>query len=447
MQLNEDFLHFIWQYRLLSRLRTVCSKGESLYIIDQGQRNSDAGPDFSMARLEIGGQLWIGNVEIHLKSSDWLLHGHQSDTLYNSVILHAVYDNDQEIVRTDGSVIPVLILRGLIPEEMLRNYQLLLTARGFFPCCKLIGDVKPAIIREMLNRMVQERLIAKAAELQVRIERSHYDWSGTFYFLLLRGFGFKINSVPFEILADNLQLRILFLHRDNPLQVNALLFGMAGFLEGDFKDQYPMQLQAEYLFLKQKYNLSTGDNSIWKFMRIRPQNFPVLRIAQLAALFLSSSNIFAELLDCADADTIRQQFHFAAIDPYWQNHSHFDRLCKPHPVSIGRNSLEHLIINSICLFLYCYGTYHHQEKYKERALELLFSIRPEHNIIIAEYARYGVKAKNALDSQALLQLNKEYCSAKKCLNCTIGRKLIGDNNIRHENYGDLGNKHVDLPLS
>jgi hypothetical protein len=447
MQLNEDFLHFIWQYRLLNSLRTNCSRGESLYIIDQGQRNSNAGPDFSMARIEIGGQLWIGNIEIHLKSSDWLLHGHHSDPLYNSVILHAVYDNDQEIVRTDGSVIPVLILKGLIPEEMLRNYQLLLTDRGFFPCCKLIGDVKPATISDMLNRTVQERLVAKAAELQARIERSRYDWSGTFYFLLLRGFGFKINSVPFEILADNLQLRILFLHRDNPLQINALLFGMAGFLEGSFTDQYPRQLQAEYLFLKQKYNLSTGDNSIWKFMRIRPQNFPVLRIAQLAALFLSSANIFAELLDCADADTLRQLFRFAAIDPYWHDHSHFDRLCKPHAVAIGRNSVEHLIINSICLFLYCYGTYHHQEKYKHRALQLLLTIRAERNIIIAEYARYGVKAKNAFDTQALLQLNKEYCSAKKCLNCIIGRELIGNSNIRHENYSDISHTKIDLPLT
>jgi hypothetical protein len=446
MQLNEDFLHFIWQYRLLSSLKTFTSKGESLYIIDQGQRNSNAGPDFSMARLEIDGQVWVGNVEIHLKSSDWLLHGHQSDTLYNSVILHAVYDYDQEIVRTDGSEIPVLILKGLIPEGLLRNYQLLLTARGFFPCCKLISDIDPDKIREMLNRVVQERFIAKAAELQGRIERSRYDWISTFYFLLLRGFGFKINSVPFEILADNLQLRILFLHRDNALQINALLFGMAGFLEGRFTDNYPRQLQAEYLFLKQKYNLSSGDYSIWKFMRIRPQNFPVLRIAQLAALFLSSAGIFTELLDCADAATIRRLFRFAAVDPYWHNHSHFDRLCKPHPVTIGRNSLENLIINSICLFLYCYGTYHLQEKYKHRAMELLLSIPPERNIIITAYARYGVKAKNAFDTQALLQLNKEYCSAKKCLNCIIGRQLIGKTNIRHENYGNMNNKNIDLPV-
>lgn len=425
MQLNEDFLHYIWQYRLLSVSDLYCSGGEKLTIIEPGERNRNAGPDFSLSRLKIGTELWVGNVEIHLKASDWLLHGHHHDKLYDSVVLHAVYEADQDICRTDGTPIPVLVLKELIPEKLFANYGRLLSGKGFIPCSKQIGQVERQVADEMIDRVLKERFRKKSEELQLKTNRNRNDWNGTFYYLLMRSFGFKINAVPFEILADALPYRILALHRDNPLQVNALLFGIAGFLEGNFKDDYPIQLQAEYQFLKKKYNLTAVDRSLWKFMRIHPQNFPLLRIAQVASLFSSYHAIFASLLRYAGIAELKKVFSFTEVHPYWSNHSHFDKMCKIHPVAIGKRSAESLIINTVCLLFYCYGNYIKNDTYAAHAFSLLKAIPSEHNSLLLNYRKAGLKLHNAFESQAVLQLNKFYCERKKCLDCRIGMAILG----------------------
>ncbi|SEB08451.1 DUF2851 family protein [Pedobacter hartonius] len=424
MRLNEDFLHYIWQYRLLTRLDLYCTNGETLQIIHPGSRNTNAGPDFNTAKLRIGGQLWVGDVEIHVRASDWLLHHHQENRSYDSVILHVVCEDDAVICRTDGSLVPVFLLKDLIPEAMFGKYRALLEGRNFFPCAQQIGQVDHITVQRMLNRMVTERFLEKTAELEFHLEQNHHNWNETFHMLLIRNFGFRVNNLPFQLLAAGLPATLLAKHRDQPLQIEALLFGQAGFLEGDFKDSYPRQLQSEYLFLKKKYQLQPEDKSLWKFLRMHPQNFPVLRIAQLAGMLTGSSHLFAEIIGLNDLKELRRLFSPGEVHPYWKDHVNFDRGRREMPVRLGRKSAENLIINTVCFILYCYGTYFNLPELKQRATGFLKKIPAERNAVTAHYRKAGLKLSTAYDSQAVLQLHKYCCSSRKCLNCEIGIEII-----------------------
>jgi hypothetical protein len=424
MRLNEDFLHYIWQYRLLTRLDLRCTSGEKLQIIDPGSLNTDAGPDFNAARLKIGGQLWVGNIEIHVRASDWIFHHHQGDRSYDTVILHAVYEDDAVICRTDGSPVPVLSLKDLIPEGMLGRYRTLLDGRNFFPCAKQVVQVEKVIVKRTLDRMVIERFQEKAAELERIMGGNRNNWNETFHILLMRNFGFRVNNLPFELLASGLPATLLAKHRDQPLQIEALLFGQAGFLEGNFKDSYPRQLQSEYSFLKKKYGLQTGDKSRWKFARMHPQNFPVLRIAHLAGILSGRSNLLAEILELHHLKDLIRLFSTVPVHPYWKDHSDFDRGCRVISVRLGRKSAENLIINTVCLTLYSYGTYFDLPQLNQRAMGFLKTIPAERNAITERYSKAGLKLSTAYDSQAILQLYKRRCSLKQCLRCEIGLDIL-----------------------
>jgi len=424
MRLNEDFLHYIWQYRLLTSLDLYCTDGLRLEIIDPGIPNTHAGPDFSTARLRIGGQLWVGNVEIHLRASDWLQHQHQENSLYDTVILHAVYENDAEICRTNGSRIPVLLMKDLLPETMLQRYRALLEARNFFPCAAQIGQTDPSVIRNTLHTAAIERLQQKSADLELLMTRNKYNWTETFHQLLIRNFGFKVNNVPFELLAAGLPATLLARHRNQPLQIEALLFGQAGFLEGDFKDSYPRQLQTEYAFLRKKYQLMPLDHAIWKFLRMHPQNFPVLRIAQLAGMLTGNSPAISDVLGAADLQSLIRLFAPTSVHPYWNDHFNFDKGCKAMKLKPGRKSIENLIINTVCVMMYHYGEYFCVPEFQQRAITFLKKMPPEQNAITRAYKKAGLILTNAWDSQAVLQLYKYSCLLRKCLNCDIGRNLI-----------------------
>jgi len=425
MQLSEDFLHYIWQYRLFTRLDLWCKDGQPLQIIDPGLKNTNAGPDFTLARLKIGRQLWAGNVEIHLKSSDWLDHKHQSDQSYDTVILHAVYEDDLEIYRTDGTVIPVLLLRDIVPAFMAGNYLTLIGAKSFFPCAQQVKDVKQVVINNMLGKMITERFVEKANEIIVKTQHNHHNWNETMYYLLLRNFGFKVNTVPFELLADALPSSLIARYRDQPKQVAALLFGVAGFLERDFNEGYPRQLKTEFLFLQKKHRLKPLHRSLWKFMRIHPQNFPVIRIAQVAALLTGRGQLFSELLNCNNVKEIKALLSCFPADPYWNTHSDFDRICRGNAINLGKHSVENIIINTVCLLWYAYGQYSGQPRLMEKAFALLKTIPSEKNAIVIHYQHSGIQVKDAFASQAVLQLNKKYCVHKKCLDCMIGIDLLG----------------------
>jgi len=424
MHFAEDFLHFVWRFRLFKHADLRCTDGQALKILSPGILNTHAGPDFSAAKIRIGNIDWIGHVEIHIRSSDWHLHGHQDNSYYDSVILHVVDQHDQAVFRRDGTEVPVLVVNGLLPDEVLYRYQKLVGSGCKFPCEVQMSGVNPFVVRSFLSRLVVERLAEKSVGVFERLERSKGDWNDAFYYFLAKTFGFKVNAVPFELLAGSIGLQIFGKHSNHALQIEALVFGQAGFLEGDFQEAYPIALKREYGFLRHKYQLKTGDVSLWKFLRMRPQNFPTIRLAQFAALIFKSDRLFSKVLA---SDSLTELFGFFTDLPvasYWQNHYHFNKTTKHVKLQPGKQSIYAILVNTVCLFLFCYGKYTDQQEYIDRGLDLLEEIPAEENAIIAAYRAAGVEIDSAFVSQGILQLNKNYCCEKKCLNCGIGIKIL-----------------------
>ncbi|WP_316840152.1 DUF2851 family protein [Pedobacter gandavensis] len=424
MRFPESFLHFIWQFRLFQALNLFCTTGEPLSILGVGMPNKNAGPDFSQSKLSIGGRTWIGDVEIHLKSSDWFLHGHQDDPAYAAVILHVVYEHDRAIYRKDGSLIPVLILKDLFPESLLTHYERLVNSMHTFPCEKQIHSIDPVIVNGFLSRMMVERLAQKSALVYQYLAKVNGDWERTFYHFLAKSFGFKVNEIPFELLADSLPLSIIRKHLDRPIQIEALVFGQAGFLSGAFKDAYPRQLKKEYRFLQKKYGLVPIGVGAWRFLRMRPQNFPTLRLAQFCALLLKSDRLFSKILELEDLAELKKLLQNLPVNLYWEQHFHFQKETKKVEVQLGAGSVFHLIINTICLIISAYGKYSDQADLINRGLQLLEQMPAENNAITRSYLQAGVAIDNAFFSQGILQINKYYCAEKKCLNCGIGIKIL-----------------------
>lgn len=424
MNFPEEFLHFIWQFRLYGAQKLFTTDGEPIEVVQQGSLNKDAGPDFSNSKLIIGETIWVGNVEIHIKSSDWLLHQHQNDNAYDNVILHVVYEADQTIYRKDGTVIPVLVLKGLFPLELLVKYENLITATNNFPCEKQIHQVDEFIVDGFLSRILVERLADKSATVYAKLKELKGDWDETFYHFMAKNFGFKVNAIPMEILAQSLPQHLFSKHKDNALQIEALIFGQAGFLNQSFKEEYPQLLKREYQFLQKKYSLKPIDISLWKFMRMRPQNFPTLRLAQFAALIVNSNHLFSKILITRDYRNSTVLFENLPVNPFWENHYHFNKEAEKVSVQMGKSSIYNILINTLSLFLFAYGKAMNQHNFETRALNLLENLPPENNAIVQQFANSGVNVKSAFNSQALLQLKKYYCNEKKCLNCGIGIKIL-----------------------
>ncbi len=424
MHFSENFLYFIWQFRLFNTNELYCIGGEKLQVINPGLLNKNAGPDFSEAKLIIDKTTWVGNVEIHTVSSDWILHGHENDKCYESVILHVVYEQDKPIYRKNGVLVPVLVLKGLFNEELLHNYNAMMLSLNQFPCAKQIGTVDKICIESMMSRLIVERFEEKSRAVLQKLDKHKGDWDETFYSFIAVNFGFKVNSIPFELLADSLPQQILAKNKDNDLAIEALLFGQAGFLEQDLDDEYPNRLKTEYAFLQKKYGLTPIDKSIWKFLRMRPQSFPTIRLAQFSGLVIKSNHLFSKILEIDDLTLMYQLFDDLPVNEYWLTHFHFNKSTKRVNVQPGKKSVQNIFINTVCVFLFAYGKYTDQPHFMERAFDFLDRIPAEENIIITNYLDYGVKADNAFMSQALLQLNKYYCTQKKCLNCGIGIKIL-----------------------
>lgn len=424
MRFPESFLHFIWQFRLFQALNLFCTTGESLSIQAVGMPNKNAGPDFTQAKLSIGGRIWIGDVEIHLKSSDWFLHGHQDDSGYDAVILHVVYEHDRPIYRKDGSEIPVLILKELFPESLLAHYEGLVNSVHTFPCEKLIHGIDAVIVNGVLSRMMITRLARKSEQVFDHLAKVNGDWESTFYHFLAKSFGFKVNEIPFELLAASLPLSVIRKHLDHPMQVEALVFGQAGFLSASFKDAYPRELKKEYRFLQKKYGLIPIGVAAWRFLRMRPQNFPTLRLAQFCALLLKSDRLFSKVMELEKLSELKTLLQNLPVNPYWTTHYHFHKDAKKVEIQLGAGSVFHLIINAICLFVSAYGKYSDQPDLINRGLQLLEEMPAESNVITRSYQQAGVRIDNAFFSQAVLQINKYYCAQKKCLNCGIGIKIL-----------------------
>lgn len=421
--LPEEFLHFIWENKLYHTHKLHTAKGESLEIINPGYRNSDSGPDFFNARIKIDGTLWAGNIEIHSRASDWYRHHHTDDKAYSNVILHVVEQADRPIMRENQTEIATLEIKW--PDRLTRNYKSLLEARTWICCQNDFYKVDPIMLRLGFNRLMIERLEDKTGEITTRLERNSNNWNESFYQMLARMFGFNVNAAPFELLARVVPERLLAKHRNSIFQLEALLFGASGLLHEElFGDQYFMDLRNEFGFLSKKYKTSMVEPHLWKFMRMRPVNFPTIRISQLAALTYRSQGLFAKIIDCQNLNDLRKLFKVKASD-YWESHYRFNRTApRSFPKELGESSVNTLIINVVVPFLFIYGEKQNQNHLKNRALSLLEELPPENNSIIRNWESLGVNARSAFETQALLQLKNKHCIKKNCLNCVIGNKLV-----------------------
>ncbi|MFC4211135.1 DUF2851 family protein [Pedobacter lithocola] len=424
MDFPEDFLHYVWQFKSFDSNKLKTADGEELKIIHQGFLNKNAGPDFNNAKIQIGETVWAGNVEIHLKSSDWLKHNHQNDAGYENVILHIVYENDAVINRIDGSILPVLELKNRIAKDLIQKYEHLFLTLTDFPCVAQIQYVDKIIIDSFLSRTLIERFEQKTAIVLDCLNELKGNWDETFYWFLARNFGFKVNALPFELFAKAIPQQIYGKHKDNPLQIEALVFGSAGFLKDSFEDEYPVMLQKEFQFLQKKYSIKPLEVSIWKFMRMRPQNFPTIRLAQFAALIVKSNHLFSSILEVKDITELRKLFDDLPVNPYWKTHYHFKKKTADVGIQIGKTSVDNILLNTIALFLFAYGKHTGTQYYINRAIKLLESLPAEENGITSKFTQAGVKMDNAFASQAILQLKNHYCDVKKCLSCGIGIKIL-----------------------
>jgi len=410
---------------LFDRLNLQTTDGEDLEIYSAGIHNSDAGPDFHNARVKIGGTVWAGNVELHLSSSDWEKHGHSADNAYDNIILHVVYSDDKPLILTNGRRIPTLELKNRVPDDLYNRYHnLVFGNQAIIPCEASIGSVDGLTMHNWLTRVLVERLERRSAAIISAINLNRGDWEETFYQFLAANFGFKTNALPFELLAKSLPQITLAKHKNNAMQIEALIFGQAGFLEGAVTDDYPRKLKTEYVFLQKKYGLKPLEVHLWKFMRLRPQNFPTVRLAQFAALVVNSNHLFSKVLEIKEVKGLRNLFADITVNPYWENHYRFDAESVAASKNLGKSSIDVLLLNTLALFLFSYGKFNQVQYYINRSLQLLENLPPENNKVVADFSTLGVKIKTAFESQALLELKNNYCSYKKCLECGVGNKIL-----------------------
>lgn len=424
---QEDFLHYVWRHQYFDKTDLVTAQNEPVQVFKPGFYNTDAGPDFTGARLKIGLEEWNGSVEIHINASDWLRHGHQTDPKYDQVVLHVVWENDAIITRTNGSIIPTLALRGRIALPLVNTYRQFLHSSDRIPCQPFLPQVPGLIKTAMQERVRMERLTAKADRVLGIFESNGHDWEATTYAWLAANFGFKINQVGMERLAQALPYAVLRRHRHQLPALEALLLGQAGFLTALPPDDYLAGLQREYTYLHHKYTLPVGlQRADWKFLRLRPANFPPVRLAQLAALLHQHEHLFAALREITDLKT-GQAFFQVTSSAYWQTHIMPGHVTTRSPKGIGKSSIYLMLINAVAPLLVAYGRYQNHEEYIDRAVQLLEQLPPEDNHITRLYTDLDFHHQTAADSQALLQLHQHYCAPRQCLQCSIGNYILKRN--------------------
>ena len=421
--LNEDLIHYLWKTKRFIYTDLKSSNGVDIEIIQWGNHNHNSGPDFSNGKIKIADTLWAGNIEMHISSSDWDRHHHTIDPAYDNVILHVVWEHDKEVIDQNGKPIPTLVISDYVDQKLITRYAALMQNELRIPCEKLIGGLDLTRMNLWLHNVLIERLEAKTKYLSVLLVDTENDWNQVFFIAVSKYMGLKINAEPFEQLARSFDLNILWKIGNNLNQIEALLFGQAGMLQSSGGDEYYQSLKTEYHHLANKYKLQPISTVSWKFARMRPANFPTIRIAQLAALLFHHRYLFSKILEANDIKEISKILKVSTSD-YWDDHYRFntDSIYKAKP--IGDNLIQIIIINVISPLLFLYGKQLGKEDYKEKSIAYLENTKSETNKITKLWKELGVKAKSAYFSQGLIQLKTQYCDQKQCMQCRVGDQLL-----------------------
>ncbi|MBP6335765.1 MAG: DUF2851 family protein [Bacteroidia bacterium] len=421
--MTEAFLHYMWQHQLFDKNKLCTTEGLPIEILKPGEYNSNAGPDFFSAHIRINHTLWVGTVEIHTKASEWKKHRHELDGAYDNCILHVVFEYDADVYRKNGEVIYCLELKSRFADTAWENYQALVGTQSWVPCSHRIREVDDLKLNFWLDLLAVERLKSKSDLILKMLMLNNNDWEETFYQYLCAGFGFQINSLPFLMLSRSIPFKLVQKHRERLSDLEALFFGCAGFLGKVAKDTYSESLQKDFKHFSHAYSLKAIDDSCWKFLRLRPVNFPTVRLAQLASVFSKNTNLFSQVLEISDFTSGKSFFNVQA-SAYWDFHFMLGKKASLLRKSLGIRSIESIFINAVIPVLFAYGLRNDSGLHRQRALDLLEEIEAEDNSVVRNWSKTGVVASSALQSQALLELKKNYCSEKKCLTCRIGIELI-----------------------
>ncbi len=420
--MKEDLLQYIWKFQYYNHHELKDTNGGEILVVHPGSHNHNQGPDFVEAKIKINNTLWAGNVELHVNSSHWKLHNHSTDKNYNNIILHVVWQHDAEIKDVSGNNLPTLELQSRVSKLLLEKYRRLMQNATFIPCEDQLHGVNELTLSHWKQRLVVERLISRSENIFSILKQTHQHWEETFWWLIAANFGLKINSQVFQKIAQSLPVAVLAKHKNNILHLEALLFGQAGLLTKDFVGKYPAMLQKEYQFYQRKYSLVPVDGELY-FLRMRPANFPTIRLAQLAKLIHESEHLFSKIKEADSVQQVKKMFSVVPND-YWQYHYVFDEEVGYKIKTLGKQMVDNIIINTVVPVLFAYGLHHNEEAYKEKAIKWLEEILPEKNVITKGFENLDLENKNAFDSQAFIQLKNEYCNHKLCLQCAIGNSIL-----------------------
>lgn len=420
--MTERLLQFIWQFQRFNKAELTTEQGDVLEIINHGQYNVNQGPDFSHATIKLDDTKWVGNIEIHLKSSDWNRHHHSFDNNYSNIILHVVWLYDEEIKDINDIVLPTLSLQQRVPKLLLERYSSMLTSRDFIPSQKHLPALSDLGWASWKERLAVERLQRKTLAVLSLLTEANNHWEEVLWWMLARNFGMKVNADVFENVAKSLSINVIGRHKNQIHQLEGLLLGQANLLEEKFEEDYPKLLQREYEFYKKKYQLKKLTNKPF-FLRMRPANFPTVRLAQLAMLIKQSTHLFSKIKETQSVTNVKELMNVTAND-YWHYHYTFDEATPYKVKSLGEQMIDNIIINTIVPILFAYGSFSKEDEYKTRALQWLSQLAPESNSITNKWKSFGVRNANALESQALIELKNNYCNEKRCLDCAVGNAIF-----------------------
>jgi hypothetical protein len=422
--MNESFLHYLWQFQYFDKNNLRSTQDELITVVKTGHQNFNSGPDFANAKVRISDIEWIGSVEVHVKSSDWYAHHHEKDAAYDNVVLHVVWDDDRPVLRPDHTPIPTLQLKDRIQDSVFNEYRRLVNSPSAVACEKSFPAVKGIVKLAMIDKALVQRLENKAKLVVDLLTHNNGDWEETCYQLLARNFGFKVNAEPFFQLAKLIPYKTI-LKQPSLLKIEALVFGQAGMLQTKTKDEYITALFTAYQALAQKYNLRLTQMppSQWRFLRLRPANFPTVRLAQFAAMLFETKNIFSQLI--VEGHYISAlQILSAAQSEYWNTHYRFGKKAKGIVPDIGEASVQNIIINTVAPLMVAYGRQKDEQRFVDKAIHILQQLPGEQNKITRLWRDLGLKAENAADSQGLIELYNNFCQRRQCLNCTVGNSIL-----------------------